>query len=236
MVLILNLWVKIKKKAAQALTEISTLKVLSLIKSNELKSDQRGFSLLEITVVLTIIAAIFGLVGRGFFDKKADTRKVLRDFMIAGKDLRTRAKLNGTTYRLAFQLDKGAQAWWVEKSSQSSLIDRKKYDEEREKAKQQFSKGDADKKPSDFQPDTSIFKKKQTLPAGYAFKQIESGTQDLVITDGLAYIHFFSQGLVETSAIQLEDNKKNIWTIIFNPITGQTDMIPEAKLLKDLAR
>lgn len=201
-----------------------------------MKSNQRGFSLLEITVVLVIIAALFGLISRGVFDKKADTRKVLRDFMIAGKDLRTRAKLNGTTYRLAFQLDKNSQAWWVEKSSQSSLIDRKKYDEDREKAKQQFSNGEPEKKASDFQPDMSIFKKKQTLPPGYAFIQIESGTQDLVMTDGLAYIHFFPQGLVETSAIQLQDNKKNIWTIIFNPITGQTDMIPEAKLLKDLAR
>ena len=201
-----------------------------------MKLSEKGFSLLEITVVLTIIAAIFGLVGKGFFDKKADTRKVLRDFMIAGKDLRTRAKLNGTTYRLAFELDKGAQSWWVEKSNHGSLIDRKKYEEAREKAKQTFAKGEPEKKTSEFQPDTSIFKKKQVLPPGYSFIHIESGTQDLVVTDGLAYIHFFSQGLVETSAIQLEDNKKNIWTIIYNPITGQTDMIPEAKLLKDLAR
>ncbi len=183
-----------------------------------------------------IIGAIFAIAGRSFFDKKADTRKVLREFMIAGKDLRGRAKLNGSTYRLAFQLDEKNQAWWVEKSSQNSLIDKKKYEAERERAKEAKAEGETEKKAPEFQPDLTIFKKKQVLPPGYRFKQVESGTQDMVVTEGMAYIHFFSQGLVETSAFQIEDPKKNVWTLIYNPITGQTDILGEAKLLKDLAR
>ena len=92
------------------------------------------------------------------------------------------------------------------------------------------------KPPPDFQADTSIFKKKQTLPGGYKFKLIESGSLDLTITDGLAYIHFFPQGLIETSAIQVEDPKGTIWTLVYNPLTGRSDVMPEAKLLKELAR
>ncbi len=202
-----------------------------------MRTKNKGFSLLEISIVLVIIGALFAVVGKGLLDKKSDTRKVLRDFMVAGKDLRGRAKLNAATYRLAFQLDEKNQAWWVEKSSHDTLIDKKKYEAEREQEKNAKDAGDPEKKtPPEFQPDTSIFKKKQTLPPGYRFKQVESGSQDTIVTDGMAYIHFFSQGMIETSAFQIEDPKKNIWTIIYNPLTGQTDIIPEAKELKDLAR
>jgi general secretion pathway protein H len=202
-----------------------------------LKRSQAGFSLLEIAIVLVIIGAIFAIASNKLFDKKVDTRKVFREFVIAGKDLRSKAKLFNLTYRLAFQLDADNQSWWVEKSTHGGLIDKQKDEDAREKAKETFATtGENESRPSEFQPDTTIFKKKQVLPAGFRFVQIESGTQDTLLTDGLAYIHFFSQGLIETAAIQIEDAKKNIWTLVYNPITGQTDIIPEAKLLKDLAR
>jgi len=214
------------------MTKISTQKVQRVLKNN------KGFSLLEIVIVLSIMGAIIGIALPRLTDKKIDIRKVLREFGTAGKDLKSRAKLNGTTYRLAFQLDPAnAQSWWVEKSSQATLIDKKKLEKERELLKEVQAKGSAETKtPPAFQPDQSIFKKKQVLPAGFRFVQIESGTQDLILTEGTAYIHFFPQGLIESSAIQIEDPKKNIWTLVYNPITGHMDIISEAKILKDLAR
>ncbi|MBY0555214.1 type II secretion system GspH family protein [bacterium] len=199
-----------------------------------LPKDHKGFSLLELTVVLSIIAGIIAVAGPRLFDKKSDTRKVFREFIIAGKDLKSRAKISGSTYRLAFDLTEKQQSWWVEKSTRAVVIDRDKVQKELEDAKKENK--DESKPPPDFQIDTSIFKKKQTLPSGFKFKQIESGSLDLTITDGLAFIHFFSQGLIETAAIQIEDPKGNIWTLVYNPLTGKSDVIPEAKLLKDLAR
>ncbi len=195
---------------------------------------RRGFSLLEIVIVLSIIGAIMAVALPRLFDKKQDTRKVFREFAIAGKDLRNRAKLGGVTYRLAFKLDKDHQSWWVEKSNRNVLIDKKKLDEAREKAKSTFKE---DEKPvSEFQADTSIFKKQQLLPDGFTFVQIESGQQETISTEGMAYVHFFPQGMIEPSAIQIRDAKKNIWTLVFNPMTGQSDIIPEAKTLRDLTR
>lgn len=185
-------------------------------------------------IVLSIIGAIMAVALPRLMDKKQDTRKVFRDFAIAGKDLRNRAKLGGVTYRLAFRLDKDHQSWWVEKSGHSVLIDKKKIDDAREKAKSAFR--DNEKAASDFQADTSIFKKEQVLPAGFKFLQIESGPQETISTEGLAYVHFFPQGMIEPSAIQIQDAKKNVWTLVFNPMTGQSDIIPEAKTLKDLTR
>lgn len=150
--------------------------------------------------------------------------------------MKSRAKLSGLTYRLAFDLNEGQQSWWVEKSSKTVMLNKTQIEEAQENAKRGSSEDPEKKPPPDFQQDSSIFKKKQVLPAGYKFKQIESATVDVVYTEGMGYIHFFPQGLIESSAIQIEDPKKNIWTIIYNPLTGQTDIIPEAKLLKDLNR
>lgn len=205
-------------------------------------ADKRGFSLLEVAVVLVIIGGIIAIAAPRLFDKRSDTRKVFRDFIIAGKDLKSRAKLGGVTYRLAFDLGETAeenspQSWWVEKASSSVVLDKEKMEKENEeRGRDNGGSGDEAPPPPQFQPDTSIFRKKQTLPSGYRFKQVESGTLDMTVTEGMAYIHFFPQGLIETSALQIEDPKKTVWTLVYNPLTGRSDVIPEAKGLKDLAR
>ncbi len=195
-----------------------------------------GFSLLEIAVVLSIIGAIFALAAPRIFDKKSETRRVFRDFIVAGKDLKSRAKLDGSTYRLAFDLNEKEPTWWVEKSTKKVMLDKAKIEELQEQFKKNNGKPEEGAPPPDFAMDTTIFKKRQQLPEGYKFVLVESGTADVIYREGLAYIHFFPQGLIETSALQIEDPKKNIWTLIYNPLTGHLDVIPEAKLLKDLSR
>lgn len=197
--------------------------------------NNKGFSLLEIAIVLAIIGAIIAIAAPRLFDKKSENRKVFRQFILAGKDLKSRAKLTGLTYRLAFDLNEKEQSWWVEKSSKIVMLDKAKIEEAKNDEKLSSDDGEA-KPPPDFQQDSTIFKKKQTLPDGYKFKQIESGTVDVIYAEGMGYIHFFPQGLIETAAIQIEDPKKNVWTLVYNPLTGHTDIIPEAKLLKDLSR
>lgn len=200
-----------------------------------IKND-KAFSLLEIAVVLSIIGAVIALAAPRLFDKHSQHRHVFREFIVAGKDVKSRAKLTGNTYRLAFDLTTNQQSWWVEKSTKVVTLDKSQIEAAKEAEKSKADKKEEGAPPPDFQLDPSFFKKKQRLAEGFKFKQIESGTVDYIYTEGMAYIHFFPQGLIETSAIQIEDPKKNIWTLVFNPLTGQTDLIPEAKLLKDLSR
>jgi general secretion pathway protein H len=194
--------------------------------------------MMEIVIVVAIIGGIIAAIVPSLTRKKPILMsQVTREIVLKFKQVRNSAKLHGTTYRFAFRLSKDDQAYWVEKSANVTLIDKKALDAERDKAKSSFRNDKAEEKSATaFQPDTSFFKKEQILPSGYIFKSIESGGQDSIFTDGTAYVHFFPQGYIEPSAIQIEDPKKNIWTLVFNPITGQADLVAEAKTLKDLNR
>jgi len=195
-----------------------------------------GFSLLEITVVIVIIGTMLSLaISRTTFNKN-DNRKVFRDIVITVKEIRNRAKLYNTTYRIAFRLNENNQAYWVEKASSPTLLNKEFLDLERDEKQKNLKDDDPEKFKSAFQVDTSYSKKEKTLPSGYIFKSIESGPHEVVFTDGNAYIHFFSQGLIEPVALQIQDPKNNIWTLVFNSITGQADIIDGAKTLKDLNR
>jgi general secretion pathway protein H len=200
------------------------------------EKNSRGFSLIEISIVILIIGGLLTIALPRMQFGKVDTRKVIREITTSVKEVRNRAKLYGTTYRLAFRLDTDNQAYWVEKSTTITYIDKAALEKAREAAESSFRKDEnaEGKTPSPFQPDSSFFKKEQTLPRDYHFKLIESGAQNVTYSDGMAYIHFFPQGFIETALIQIEDPKKNIWSITFNPITGQSAIITEAKLLKDL--
>lgn len=169
--------------------------------------------------------------------RPTDPKKVFSDITRSVKEIRNRARLYNSSYRLAIRLDEDEQAYWVEKSNQITLVNKAILDEEREKAKSNFKNDKEEATPtSGFQADTSFFKTEQLLPQGFTFKLVESGSRNDSYTEGMAYIHFFPQGFIEPSIIQLQDTKNNVWTIYFNSLTGQSTVIPDEKTLLDLNR
>ncbi len=164
--------------------------------------------------------------------KKVDNRTVFRDIVITVKEVRNRAKLYGTNYRLVFKIDEKQASYWLEKSVSPTLIDKEFLAKQRERG----DKPEEGAPDSPYQVDSSYLKKEKRLPDGYLIKQLESGPQDAVFTEGMVYIHFFPTGMVEPVALQIQDPRKNIWTLVFNPLTGQADIIDGAKSLRDLSR
>lgn len=195
--------------------------------------NQTGFSLIEIIVVIMIIGGILSLALSRVSFRKMDNRTVFREIVLTIKEIRNRAKLYNTTYRIVFKIDEKGSSYWVEKSNSPTLIDKEFLQQQRENKN---SKDDPEAPQSPFQVDTGYLKKQKELPSGYTIKSLESGPQDITTTEGLAYIHVFPQGMVEPVALQIEDPKKNIWTLVFNTLTGQADIIDGAKALRDLNR
>ncbi len=188
---------------------------------------------MEIIIVIMIIGGVLSAsLSHMSFGSKIDNRTVFREIVIAVKEIRNRAKLYNNTYRLVFKIDEKQSSFWVEKSIAVTLIDKEFLAKQRERGDKEDDKAP----PSPFQVDTTYLKKEKPLPPGYIVKQLESGPQDVVITEGLAYIHFFPQGMIEPVGLQIQDPKKNIWTLVFNPLTGQADIIDGAKALRDLNR
>lgn len=195
--------------------------------------NKRGFTLIEVMIVIAIIAGLIAVGAPRLLKKDTNIKTVARQITVLVKEVRNQAKLFNSTYRIVIRMEPGQESWWVEKSSGPTLIDPEKLKEDYEgKGKKS---DDKDAPPPLFQIDKRLSKKEKTLPSNLHFKQVETINMSQPVTSGLAYIHFFPEGLLEASAIQITDNK-NTWTLVFNPLTGQADIVEKETSLKDISR
>lgn len=148
--------------------------------------------------------------------------------MVLGKEVRNRARLKNVPLRLVIDMDPAAPKYWVEMAEGPELID----PEASEKKKTALS--DDKDKPPPWKMDKVITKDKKDLPSGLFFGSVETINMKGPQTDGVAYIHFFPEGLMEAAAVQITDRKRLTWTLIFNPLTGQADIAEEPRALKDV--
>lgn len=191
--------------------------------------SNRGFTLIEVMIVLAIIAGIMALGAPRLFKKNTNIKSQARKIMVLVKETRTKARLNNSTYRLAIDMSDEANKYWVERGSGPIKVDPEAY-----KEKSSFEKDEAPKSP--YEIDKSLTKKEQKLEKGLKFGSLETDNMESPIKDGLAYIHFFPQGFIEGSALQITDGKNLTWTLVFNPLTGQADIIEKETTLKDIDR
>lgn len=192
---------------------------------------QRGFTLIEILVVLAILAATMTvLLPRMFRSSGTNVREVTRNFIVLGKEVRNRARVANATMRLVIDLNPANPKYWVEKANGPQLVDpnaaeKTEYEKEMEK-----------EKASPWEMDKVLTKTEKELPSGLYFASVETEHMESPQTEGVAYVHFFPEGLMQATAIQITDRKNLTWTLLFNPLTGQADIAEEAKSLKDLTR
>lgn len=184
-------------------------------------------------IVLAILGALVIVGAPKIINKNHSIQSAAVKIMTLTKEVRTKARLTNSTYRIVFKLDEKEPLYWVERATGAQPIAPKLYEKLKEKSSQ--SK-DEDAPPPLFQMDKSLTKKEQELPGGMFFSSLETVNTPSPITSGVAYIHFFPEGFVEASALQISNSKKSVWTLIFNPLTGQADIIKKASLLKDVQR
>ena len=192
--------------------------------------SRRGFTLIEILIVLAIIATIMAVAAPRLFRSNVNIRSVIHKIAIQSKEIRNRARLSNSTYRLVLNMEGDKHQYWIERSNGPQAVDPKAIEEALEKEKNK----DEDAPPPLFQMDKSLLRGPQDLPGGLRFAQVETLSHAEPVIAGKAYIHFFPQGFVEGSAVQITDGKKLTWTLVFNPLTGQADIIEKAISLKDV--
>lgn len=213
--------------AATALTSIART-----FRRPRTRSRSSGFTLIEIMIVLAIVAALIATAAPRLLRRDKNVRSVVRHFIVMGKEVRNRARLSNSTMRLVIELDPQKPRYWVEKSSGPKLIDPEAEDPDRRDS----SDDEDEEKPKDWQMDTVLTKSPKQLPDGLYFGSVETLNTKAPITEGTAYIHFFPEGLMEAAAVQLTDREKLTWTLVFNPLTGQADIVEQARSLKEIRR
>ena len=188
--------------------------------------NNRGFTLIELMIALGILAAVLSLALPRMSRREDNIRTVTHQISKLSRQIRTNARLFNSTYRLVINLNDNEPAYWVERAAGLHLLDNKEKDPQ----------SSEEKKPSEFQMDKSLIKKPKLLPKPFVFGSVETLNANQPQTQGEAYVHFFPEGLVETAAIQITNRQNVTWTLVFDPLTGQADIIESAKGLKEISR
>lgn len=190
-------------------------------------------------MVVAIIAAVVSIVLPRIDNRNNTMKAAVRRFSVISKELHTRAKLKGATYRLALDLKDGAesdqvQTYWVERSNQVVVLSEKEEKEFQAELKDRRKDDPKIKDPNGFDPDPSVLKGKQELKKPLKFIRVEKKGYKEPFTQGVAYIYFFPQGLSEEAIIQIRASEKLQWSLAINPLTGHTDVVTRPLTLKEL--
>jgi general secretion pathway protein H len=221
---------KTTRKAATVLPRISlaTTKPCSA-------TNSRGFTLIEIMVVLGIMGAVLAVGVPKLFDNKSKMKSEVRRISVLTHEIRNSARLNSSTFRLVISIpEEGAgkePSFWVESAPGNVTIMTDEQKQDKERAATGLS--EEAKKKTVFALDSRILKKPETLPRGLFFEDVEYPDPSPTTTTGTAYIHFFPQGLVQEALIHLTDKKTLHWTIAVQPLTGRATIFEKHLSMKE---
>lgn len=202
--------------------------------------NSKGFTLMELMVVIAIIAGSIALVLPRISNPNNQIRATLRELMTLTRELHTRAKLQGKTYRLVFEVPEDPRSpdpavYYVESSNKQILLrkseDEKDYLEKR--ARDAKDETEAKLDPNGFSPDGTILKKKKVLPPGLTFEGLELKRAKAMLTSGKLTIHFFPAGVSEEAIVHFKA-KDQVWSLIVDPMLGKSSLIGRDIRLKDI--
>lgn len=211
-------------------------RIRSRKKTRNLKTNsaarQSGFTLIELLIVLGIVAFIYqyGLPNfRGFASLK--TKSLIRQITGINKRLHTEARLKNKTYRLVVILgeDKKKQGFSAEVGPENALlVNPETYDSsDKKNQEERLNKG--------FVQAADVLREPFNLPKGLNIEEVEVEGSP-TITSGKAMIHFFPSGLSQKAVIKLQMGEKSKWSLIVNPITGDTSIRTEFVSLQDIGK
>jgi type II secretory pathway pseudopilin PulG len=210
---------------------------------------------MEVLIVLALVAGLFALGLPRMNLGRDNLRKTSREIAVLVREIRLQARLQQSTYRLVFDFSDNLRPhYWVEKARgqinpQDMGLQSLERRAEAARARERGTHIDREK-PSPFQVDTKILKEPKSLPRGIQIRSIEVQRAQIYVpsedstastkastlndSEGLRAIHFSPQGLVELSTIQIQNSREQVWSLIVNPLTGQTSIVTRAVSLDEL--
>lgn len=203
-----------------------------MMRRQQLRIRKLGFTLIEVMVVILIVAAVMAMGGSRFFNPNENRRGQVRSFAIQTRELRTNAKLQNVTLRLAISMDDSSgHKFWIESANGHVLQLSTEQIEELGRLTQ-TQREEALKSRPKFQKDQRSPERK--LTGGLKFLSVELATQPKPITQGVAYINFFPAGLSDEAVIKMGDGETQLWSVVVHPLTGAAKVYTRDVSLKEL--
>lgn len=184
-------------------------------------ANERGFTLIEMIVVVAIIAIIaaFALPSiTSYFQVSIETAS--RELSSTVKETYEATVMTGKVHRLAYDLKNGQ--YWAEVGPDTILLDTKA-SKEAEERRRRFAH-DEKPPPSPFALDASVTRKKRSLPTGIVFEDVVTQQAEDPVTDGTTYTHIFPHGVTEQTIIHLKDKSNHRFSLVISPIVGRSDL------------
>lgn len=196
------------------------------------KGREWGFTLLEIMIVLVIISGIVSIAITQLGGSKRYMRKEVAEISQLSRNIFYQARLKNRVYRMVIKMEeKKKHLYWVESSASVTTLPKPGSENEK------IPENDEEKKDSpeqSFQPDSYFMKKPKEVPPPLIFSDVEVVGRGEPIKEGLAYIYFLPQGVVELAALHLTDGAQLNWTLVLHPLTGKTRILTRKVSLKEL--
>ncbi len=207
---------------------MATIKIFPARNFSSSLKPQKGFTLIEVLLVLGILGSVMAFGLPRFQNQKNKIKSVVRQMSTLSREVRNQARMKRMTYRIAFRLGEGKDAYWIESAPGNVLIPSQATQESLEKL-------DEKERPANpFQKVTKFFKDEKEIPSGLYLGSIETPAGKEAITQGMAYVYYSPEGLVEKAIIQITNKESTTWSLILNPLTGHADIVEKAMSLKDL--
>jgi prepilin-type N-terminal cleavage/methylation domain-containing protein len=188
-------------------------------------SQTRGFTLIELLVVVALIALISAMVMpsvSSYF--QVSLNSATRDLSSVVKESYNSTVLTGRVYRVVYDFKKAE--YWSESGPPNVLLDTeasRKKAEDRARHSRPDESQQADTS-SSFSMDKTITRKKIDLPRGVTFEDVFTEQSKDPIKDGMAYTHFFPQGMTEQTIIHLMDSSNHHVSLVIAPLVGKSDV------------
>jgi len=183
----------------------------------------RGFTLIEILIVIGLIAAIFLLglpkIG-GLF--RMNLNKASREIASVVRESYNSSLMSGKAYRIVWDLK--ARTYWAEAGPRNLLLDTEESKEKEKQRARYRKKGEVEEQGPAFSMDKTVTRKKKSLPSGIAFHQIFTDQGKDPIIEGTAYTHIFPHGVTERTIIQLTDDQKAEMSLVLSAVLGTTHL------------
>ena len=186
-------------------------------------NKKKAFTLIEVLIVLAIVGMIIGIglpqIQRVFRTNiKSAAARISGLIRFAYDD----ATVKGVTHRIVFDFEK--RSYRLEISSTNELISSEDDSIKNKKGKDKKKEEEDANKPPSFYPYSGEAGKDNVLPSGIVFDSVENLSLKKKITEDIAYLYFFPQGMTEDVIIRLKNQKgeTNYFSIRVSPANAKT--------------